>query len=78
MAKVMAWHLASKDLQPGEKHIKRKKGEGRPPRFKVFGGLSRRRPVESTKRRGVPGATTQILYPSKAALEFGGKPPFPA
>ena len=55
-----------------------KKGEGRPPRFKVFGGLSRRRPVESTKRRGVPGATTQILYPSKAALEFGGKPPFPA
>ena len=30
-----------------------KKGGGRPPKFKVVGGLSRRRPVESTKRRVV-------------------------
>jgi len=44
-----------------------KKEEGRPPRFKVFRGLSRRRPVESTKRRvdsvGCPGP--QLRYSTR-------------
>ena len=55
-----------------------KKGEGRPPRFKVFGGLSRRRPVESTKRRvdsvGCPGPQLRYSTRQKPPWNLVGSP----
>lgn len=83
MAKVMAWHLASKDLQPGEKHITRtKRGGGGRPSLKWLAvspaAVRSSRPSGVSLAWGARGHNSDTLPVKSRPGIWWEAPPFPA